>query len=190
LEPVLHDVAADLERGMVAAGDHERGQAGASDRLEVDGRLPRRSLGAEQLGALEQRRWKRGRWQRDVEQLGEAAQDALGIGRAVSKLCADLGDQALHESFWIGRARTVGEGYILGGGLEISMARDLVLCAESCGWAMPEVDSYFGALPLRDRSGRRAGVVFGYQGAVLLGARARELAHPFESVRTVRPLAP
>ena len=35
----------------------------------------------------------------------------------------------------------VGEGFILGGGLEISMACDLVLCAESCRWGMPEVDS-------------------------------------------------
>jgi enoyl-CoA hydratase len=35
----------------------------------------------------------------------------------------------------------VGEGYILGGGLEITMACDFVLCAESCRWGMPEVDS-------------------------------------------------
>jgi enoyl-CoA hydratase len=35
----------------------------------------------------------------------------------------------------------VGEGYILGGGLEITMACDLVLVGESCRWGMPEVDS-------------------------------------------------
>jgi enoyl-CoA hydratase len=35
----------------------------------------------------------------------------------------------------------VGEGFILGGGLEITMACDLVLCAETCRWGMPEVDS-------------------------------------------------
>ena len=35
----------------------------------------------------------------------------------------------------------IGEGYILGGGLEITMACDLVLCAETCKWGMPEVDS-------------------------------------------------
>jgi enoyl-CoA hydratase len=33
------------------------------------------------------------------------------------------------------------EGYVLGGGLEITMACDLVVCAESCRWGMPEVDS-------------------------------------------------
>jgi enoyl-CoA hydratase len=35
----------------------------------------------------------------------------------------------------------VAEGYVLGGGLEITMACDLVLAAESCRWGMPEVDS-------------------------------------------------
>ena len=35
----------------------------------------------------------------------------------------------------------VAEGFVLGGGLEISMACDLVLAAESCRWGMPEVDS-------------------------------------------------
>lgn len=33
------------------------------------------------------------------------------------------------------------EGFVLGGGLEISMACDLVLASESCQWGMPEVDS-------------------------------------------------
>lgn len=35
----------------------------------------------------------------------------------------------------------VAEGLVLGGGLEITMACDLVLSAESCQWGMPEVDS-------------------------------------------------
>jgi enoyl-CoA hydratase len=35
----------------------------------------------------------------------------------------------------------VAEGFVLGGGLEITMACDLVLCSESCRWGMPEVDS-------------------------------------------------
>jgi enoyl-CoA hydratase len=35
----------------------------------------------------------------------------------------------------------VAEGFVLGGGLEITMACDLVLAAESCKWGMPEVDS-------------------------------------------------
>lgn len=33
------------------------------------------------------------------------------------------------------------EGYVLGGGLEISMACDLAMIADSCHWGMPEVDS-------------------------------------------------
>jgi enoyl-CoA hydratase len=35
----------------------------------------------------------------------------------------------------------VAEGLVLGGGLEITMACDLVMIAESCRWGMPEVDS-------------------------------------------------
>lgn len=35
----------------------------------------------------------------------------------------------------------VAEGFVLGGGLEITMACDLVLATESCQWGMPEVDS-------------------------------------------------
>ena len=35
----------------------------------------------------------------------------------------------------------VAEGYVLGGGLEITMACDLVLCADDMRWGMPEVDS-------------------------------------------------
>jgi enoyl-CoA hydratase len=33
------------------------------------------------------------------------------------------------------------EGFVLGGGLEITMACDLAMIAESCRWGMPEVDS-------------------------------------------------
>jgi enoyl-CoA hydratase len=35
----------------------------------------------------------------------------------------------------------VAEGFVLGGGLEITMACDFVVAAESCRWGMPEVDS-------------------------------------------------
>ena len=35
----------------------------------------------------------------------------------------------------------VAEGFVLGGGLEITMACDLAMIAESCRWGMPEVDS-------------------------------------------------
>jgi enoyl-CoA hydratase len=35
----------------------------------------------------------------------------------------------------------VAEGLVLGGGLEITMACDLAMIAESCRWGMPEVDS-------------------------------------------------
>lgn len=35
----------------------------------------------------------------------------------------------------------VAEGFVLGGGLEISMACDMVLAGDSCRWGMPEVDS-------------------------------------------------
>lgn len=35
----------------------------------------------------------------------------------------------------------VAEGVVLGGGLEITMACDLAMIAESCRWGMPEVDS-------------------------------------------------
>ena len=35
----------------------------------------------------------------------------------------------------------VAEGFVLGGGLEITMACDFVLAAQSCRWGMPEVDS-------------------------------------------------
>jgi enoyl-CoA hydratase len=35
----------------------------------------------------------------------------------------------------------VAEGFVLGGGLEITMACDLAMVAESCRWGMPEVDS-------------------------------------------------
>lgn len=35
----------------------------------------------------------------------------------------------------------VAEGYVLGGGLEITMACDLAMIGESCRWGMPEVDS-------------------------------------------------
>lgn len=35
----------------------------------------------------------------------------------------------------------VAEGFVLGGGLEITMACDLALIASSCRWGMPEVDS-------------------------------------------------
>src|SRR5437588_11257211 len=33
------------------------------------------------------------------------------------------------------------EGFVLGGGLEITMACDLAMIADSCRWGMPEVDS-------------------------------------------------
>jgi enoyl-CoA hydratase len=35
----------------------------------------------------------------------------------------------------------VAEGFVLGGGLEITMACDLAMIAENCRWGMPEVDS-------------------------------------------------
>ncbi len=35
----------------------------------------------------------------------------------------------------------VAEGFVLGGGLEITMACDLAMIAEGCKWGMPEVDS-------------------------------------------------
>jgi enoyl-CoA hydratase len=35
----------------------------------------------------------------------------------------------------------VAEGYVLGGGLEITMACDLAMISETCRWGMPEVDS-------------------------------------------------
>jgi enoyl-CoA hydratase len=35
----------------------------------------------------------------------------------------------------------VAEGFVLGGGLEITMACDLAMISESCRWGMPEVDS-------------------------------------------------
>jgi len=35
----------------------------------------------------------------------------------------------------------VAEGFVLGGGLEITMACDLAMIAEGCRWGMPEVDS-------------------------------------------------
>lgn len=35
----------------------------------------------------------------------------------------------------------VAEGFVLGGGLEITMACDLAMIADSCRWGMPEVDS-------------------------------------------------
>src|SRR3954449_819028 len=35
----------------------------------------------------------------------------------------------------------VAEGFVLGGGLEITMACDIAMIAESCRWGMPEVDS-------------------------------------------------
>jgi enoyl-CoA hydratase len=35
----------------------------------------------------------------------------------------------------------VAEGFVLGGGLEITMACDLALIADNCRWGMPEVDS-------------------------------------------------
>jgi enoyl-CoA hydratase len=35
----------------------------------------------------------------------------------------------------------VAEGFVLGGGLEITMACDFVVAADSCRWGMPEVDS-------------------------------------------------
>jgi enoyl-CoA hydratase len=35
----------------------------------------------------------------------------------------------------------VAEGFVLGGGLEITMACDLAMIGESCRWGMPEVDS-------------------------------------------------
>jgi enoyl-CoA hydratase len=35
----------------------------------------------------------------------------------------------------------VAEGFVLGGGLEITMACDIAMIADSCRWGMPEVDS-------------------------------------------------
>jgi enoyl-CoA hydratase len=71
----------------------------------------------------------------------------------------------------------VAEGFVLGGGLEITMACDFVLAPESCKWGMPEVDSgmtpgWGGTTRMIRLIGRRRAKEVNMIGAIHSAARA------------------
>lgn len=73
----------------------------------------------------------------DLTEMGSGAWgDANGTMRRVRKY-QDMAN-ALEELDKVTIAQV--EGYCVGGGLEITMACDFVVCAESSRWGMPEVD--------------------------------------------------
>jgi enoyl-CoA hydratase len=71
----------------------------------------------------------------------------------------------------------VAEGFVLGGGLEITMACDFVIAADSCKWGMPEVDSgmtpgWGGTTRMIRLIGRRRAKEVNMIGAIHSAARA------------------
>jgi enoyl-CoA hydratase/carnithine racemase len=71
----------------------------------------------------------------------------------------------------------VAEGFVLGGGLEITMACDFVLAADGCKWGMPEVDSgmtpgWGGTTRMIRLIGRRRAKEVNMIGAIHSAARA------------------